>query len=1437
MKTKAIQQKTSFNTLLEFAKKGTLPSLIIKSSDDAIITKTLEGIIISWNPGAEKIYGFTEKEVIGKNIEIIIPKNQHNENDELLKQVRLGQSIPYYETKRIRKDGVIIDVSFALSPIKNKNGKVVGVSVVSRDIIGTPQSSQYARSLIEASLDPLVTISKEGKITDLNEALAKLIGVSRSKLVGTDLFIYFTEPQKAREVYKEISSKGSVTNSPFTLRHKNGKVIDVLFNGSVYKDGSGNILGVVIVARDVTTKKADELIIANKELAFQNQEKEKRADELVIANKELAFQDKEKEKRADELIIANKELLFQNEEKGKRADELIIANKELAFQNEEKEKRANELSIANEELAFQDKEKGKRADELIIANKELVFQNEEKEKRADELIIANKELAFQNEEKEKRANELSIANKELAFQNEEKEKRANELSIANKELAFQDKEKEKRADELIIANKELVFQNEEKEKRADELIIANKELAFQNEEKGKRADELIIANKELVFQNEEKGKRADELIIANKELAFQDQEKGKRADELFIANKELAFQNEEKGKRADELSIANKELAFQNEEKEKRANELSIANKELAFQNEEKGKRADELSIANKELAFQNEEKGKRADELIIANKELVFQNEEKEKRAAELVIADKELAFQNKEKEKRAAELVIADIELDFQNKEKEKREIANKELEAFSYAAKLASQYSLSLIEASRDPLVTISTEGKITDMNQATANITGMTREELKGSDFFDYFTEPQKAREVYQEVFAKGSVADSPLTLRHKDGKLTDVLFNGSVYKDDKGSVLGVVIVARDVTAQKLLSKYSLSLIEASRDPLVTISTEGKITDMNQATVNIIGMSREKLTGTDFFDYFTEPQKAREVYQEVFAKGSVADSPLTLRHNDGKLTDVLFNGSVYKDDRGNVLGVVIVARDVTAQKLLSKYSLSLIEASLDPLVTISIEGKITDMNEATANITGMTREELTGTDFFDYFTEPQKAREVYQEVFAKGSVADSPLTLRHKDGKLTDVLFNGSVYKDDRGNVLGVVIVARDVTDQKRIARELTEAKELAEKLAGAKDQFLASMSHEIRTPLNGIIGFTKILLRNDTTEIQRHQLDAIKTSSDILLVLINDILDLAKIEAGKMNIETTELKLSELINSVLGSFELRFQEKELKINKQYDDGIPKILIGDPVRINQILLNLLSNSVKFTDHGGQISISVNLLTQDKEKTNVEITISDTGIGISPEKLEIIFQPFMQSSNDTARKYGGTGLGLSIVNQLVDLMGGTISVKSQLNKGSAFTISLPLKKSTATEISKDIETKIFTNELKQLGKLKILLAEDIPINQYLAQTILHDFGFETDTAENGKIAIELLEKNYYDIILMDLMMPEMNGFEATQHIRSKMLPPKSTIPIIALTADVTKADVDKCTEIGMNEYVSKPINETDLLNKIALLVNRKK
>ena len=929
-------------------------------------------------------------------------------------------------------------------------------------------ASQYSLSLIEASLDPLVTISVKGKIMDMNQATVNITGIDRKKLIGSDFFDYFTEPQMAREVYQEVFSKGSVADSPLTLRHKDGKLTDVLFNGSVYKDESGNILGVVIVARDIA-----------------------------------------------------------------------------------------------------------------------------EQKWALDLRIANKELAFQNEEKEKRANELSIANEELEYQNGEKEKRANELSIANKELAYQNEEKENRAAELIVANDELAFQNIEKENRAAELVIANEELEYQNKVKEKRAAALVIANKELAFQNDEKEKRAAELVIANKELAFQNDEKENRAAELAIANKELLFQNDEKEKRAAELAIANKELLFQNDEKEKRAAELVVANTELAYQKDEKGKRADELVVANEELAYQNDEKENRANELIIANKELQYQSEEKKKRAAELVIADKEL---------------------DFQNTEKEKRKIENKELEAISSSAKLASQYSLSLIEASLDPLVTINIEGKITDMNEATVNITGLTREELTGSDFFDYFTEPQMAREVYQEVFAKGSVANSPLTLRHKEGKLTDVLFNGSVYKDEEGNVMGVVIVARDVTEQKRIEK---ELIEAK--------------------------------------FFAE--------------------------------------------------------------------------------------------------------------------------------------------------------------------------LATDIAEQAQNKAET--ATKIAEDAVKAKQQFLSNMSHEIRTPMNAIIGFTKVVLKTDLSTKQKEYLSAIKMSGDALIVLINDILDLAKVDAGKMIFEKVPFKMQQSIRAMLHVFETKIQEKNLKLITHYDKKIPEVLLGDPVRLHQIILNLVSNAVKFTTNGN-ITVSVRLLNEDDNKVVIEFEVADTGIGISDEKIGGIFENFQQASSNTSRLYGGTGLGLAIVKQLVEPQGGAITVKSQVGQGSSFSFILDFPKTNDTA---EADTVIMELHAENKG-IKVLVVEDMALNQLLMKTLLDDFGFERDIADNGQIAIDKLKVKSYDVILMDLQMPVMNGFEATEYIRTTL---NSKIPIIALTADVTTVDLAKCRAVGMNDYIAKPVDERLLYSKIIGLVKK--
>jgi PAS domain S-box-containing protein len=521
--------------------------------------------------------------------------------------------------------------------------------------------------------------------------------------------------------------------------------------------------------------------------------------------------------------------------------------------------------------------------------------------------------------------------------------------------------------------------------------------------------------------------------------------------------------------------------------------------------------------------------------------------------------------------------------------------------------------------------------------------------------------------------------------------------------------------------------------------------------------------------------------------------------------------------------------------------------SNYSLSLIEAIPDPIFAIDLNYKITEINKAAVQKTEVNRQKMIGSSFADYFTNSQIAFSYCQKIFDKGTISNKPLIM--KDGQLTDVLLSGSVFNDKEGRVLGAVIVARDITAQKRIEKELIEAKVfaelttviseeakskaeaarlIAEEAVKTKQQFLSNMSHEIRTPMNAIIGFTKVLLKTDLSDKQREYLVAIKLSGDALIVLINDILDLAKVDAGKMIFEETPFKMESSITSMIHLFESKIQEKNVQLNVIYDPLIPSILIGDSIRLHQIIINLLSNAVKFTSKG-EITISVRIMNETDEHMTISFSVADTGIGISERSLVNIFENFQQASINTSRLYGGTGLGLAIVKQLVESQGGSIKVQSKLDKGSVFTFELEFKKSNFNTIP-NIE---IIEIAPEYTNIKVLAVEDMMLNQLLMKTLLDDFGFERDIASNGKIAIEKMKTTQYDIILMDLQMPEMNGFEATEYIRNTL---HSSIPIIALTADVTTVDLEKCMAFGMNDYIAKPIDERLLYSKIVNLVKKK-
>ena len=388
-------------------------------------------------------------------------------------------------------------------------------------------------------------------------------------------------------------------------------------------------------------------------------------------------------------------------------------------------------------------------------------------------------------------------------------------------------------------------------------------------------------------------------------------------------------------------------------------------------------------------------------------------------------------------------------------------------------------------------------------------------------------------------------------------------------------------------------------------------------------------------------------------------------------------------------------------------------------------------------------------------------------------------------------------------------------------------------ELEMEMERAENSEKAKEQFLANMSHEIRTPLNAILGMTRLLLEKNPREDQLRYLNAISESSDNLLVIINDILDLSKIEAGKILFEKIVFSPKERTETVVNTLLFQAMAKGLELDFQTDPDVPERVEGDPYRLNQVLINLVGNAIKFTDKG-KVLIHTQLESQDDKAIQLKFSVSDTGIGISKDKLQHIFNMFTQESSSTTRKFGGTGLGLAICKRLIELQGGRIEVESEMNKGSVFSFVIPYQH--ATTAPTDTDHKTHSDVKASLSNLRILLAEDNEFNKMVAVDTLEEMipGAVIDVAVNGKAAVELAIRNTYDIILMDIQMPEMDGYEATKLIRSYNDEKINSIPIIAMTASVIKAEVDKCFECGMNAFVGKPFNPEELMETISKNIN---
>lgn len=594
--------------------------------------------------------------------------------------------------------------------------------------------------------------------------------------------------------------------------------------------------------------------------------------------------------------------------------------------------------------------------------------------------------------------------------------------------------------------------------------------------------------------------------------------------------------------------------------------------------------------------------------------------------------------------------------------------------------------------------------------------------------------------------------------------------------------------------------ELLSRFPLE----NSSPVLRINQQLEITFFNKPAEKIVSFVNEhEVLKKNIFENILA----------VFSTNEILDKEFYIDEKYYELHFVPIENHNYV----NIYGADITSRKETEFSLQEsrKQYKQLIESASDIIYRSSFKGDFLYVNPVGSRLSGYSQEELLKMNFTDLI-QKKYVKEVisfYQNQFKEripSTYYEYPIVNKFGDikwlGQYVQIIFSGkSDYIDE------FVAVARDITERKKAEYDLIEARKKAEDSAKVKEQFLANMSHEIRTPIHVILGMANLLQEKlDLDKEQTRYIQAILKSGENLSIIINDILDFSKIEAGKLELEHIHFDLKESINSVASLFKIKAEEKDLLLETVIDKKLHQYYHSDPHRLNQILLNLVNNALKFTEFG-KIKISVSLGKEDEKREHVLFSVEDTGIGISQENLSKIFKDFSQVDKSDTRKYGGTGLGLSISKKLVELLGGEIGVQSSEGKGTCFYFLLPLEKVDQLSILKEEkeETPYFDN-------IHILLVEDNPYNQLLVETIFKDMGIKTTIANHGKEAITFLEKESYDLILMDIQMPIMNGIEATAYIRKEL---KSEVPIIALTANAIKGDQDKYIKQGMNAYLSKP------------------
>ena len=683
-------------------------------------------------------------------------------------------------------------------------------------------------------------------------------------------------------------------------------------------------------------------------------------------------------------------------------------------------------------------------------------------------------------------------------------------------------------------------------------------------------------------------------------------------------------------------------------------------------------------------------------------------------------------------------------------------------------------------------------------------------------------------------------------------------LSDMILSGQRY---------FTALVRDLSARKNV-EAALREAGALQSAIFNSASFSSIATDAQGTIQIFNVGAEQMLGyaaadvlntltpADISDASEIVQRARVLSDEygepilpgfealVFkaSRGIEDIYELTYVRKDGTRVPAVVSVTALRDAQEAIIGYLLIGTDNTARKLVEAerqkldqrlrdqqfYTRSLIESNIDALMTTDPGGIITDVNRQMEALTGCTRDELIGAPFKSFFTDPERAEAAIKLVLSEKTVSDFELTARSINGKTTVVSYNASVFFDRARNLQGVFAAARDVTERNRVEVELKKAKAAAESASRAKSEFLASMSHEIRTPMNAIMGISDLLAKSPLNAEQAQFVQIFRRAGDNLLNLINDILDLSKVEASQLELEQTGFAMRDLVGKVVEMVSPSALERGLKLVCDVSSDVPTTVLGDPTRLQQVLLNLVGNAIKFTEVG-TVTLRVTNDASTAVPTALCFAVSDTGIGIPSEKMARVFERFTQADSSTTRRFGGSGLGLTISKRLVELMGGRIWAESNTGMGSLFAFSVPFELWTGDLVT--TSSPVRDAPVDKVLPLQILLVDDSVDNGTIIAAYLASLPYTVDIALNGAIACEMFIVGQYDVVLMDRQMPVMDGLTATRAIRTwEESTGRVPTPIIALTASALKTDREQCLAAGCSAFLTKPISQEVLIRAIA-------